>query len=337
MPKAVIMAGGQGERFWPLTHVGFPKYRIRLQGKQSLLQGTYRRLLAIYRKDDIYVVTTREHARMIHEELPGLKPPRIFIEPTRNNTAAAILLSCALLEKRFGPEETVSFFPADHVIRNTALFKKTVLGTIRLAEKEPMLVTVGIKPTFPATGYGYIEAGAAIRGVPGACRVRRFVEKPNRQKALSYIRRRSFYWNGGIFTWRLGVFLKTMKKHSPEIYNRLNLRDLSRSYRRIPNKSIDFALLERARNIAVFKTRMDWCDMGNWDMFFDQNQADQKGNHKEGAGVLHGSNGSLLVNQSGAPVIALGVSDLVIVQTARGTLICPRGRAEEAAILFKKI
>src|SRR3989338_8311326 len=173
MPKAVIMAGGPGERFWPLTHKKLPKYRIRLDKKESLLQKTYQRLLKVYSKNDVYVVTTREHLSLIRSELPTLKKNNLIVEPIRRNTAAAIYLSCRILHDRFGADEIVSFFPADHLIQNEKLFKRTLRQASAAAQKKDLLVTVGIHPNFPATGFGYIEAGPALKALPSAYAVKR--------------------------------------------------------------------------------------------------------------------------------------------------------------------
>jgi mannose-1-phosphate guanylyltransferase len=337
MPKAVILAGGQGERFWPMTHKDFPKYRIRWDGKQSLLQGTVERLAKIYGKDNIYVVTTKPHVPMIREELPKLPAKRIFVEPFRNNTCAAIYLSCALLEKESGPDEIVSFFPADHLIRDTAAFGRTMKGAIALAKARDTLVTIGIKPTFPAIGYGYIKKGPALRAYPGAFKVDRFVEKPDRAKARRYLDTGIFVWNAGMFTWRLGTFMDAMRKHCPDFPKNFDVRALEKSYKRLPNISIDFALMEKADNITVCETPMDWCDMGHWDMLHEKSVQDAEGNHSQGHCLHRESKHSLIVNQTDKPVVVLGLHGILVVQTPRGTLVCRRGRAEEAALLSKKL
>ncbi|MBI4353408.1 MAG: mannose-1-phosphate guanylyltransferase [Candidatus Omnitrophica bacterium] len=326
--KAVIMAGGQGERFWPLTHKEFPKYRIRLDNRESLLQKTYRRLLKIYSVRDIHVVTTRDHVRFIREELPFLDRARLIVEPERRNTAPAIFLSVSLLARDFGEEAVVSFFPADHLIKDERIFKDTLKRAVLLARKGERLVTVGIEPTFAATGYGYIQTGSPVQGVPGACEAARFVEKPSRRKALGYLKKGNFLWNGGIFTWRAGVFLRAMKTWAPQIGEGLDLGSPAEGYGRLPKISIDCALLEKARNIAVIRSGMDWCDMGSWDMFL---QKSMHGHFASGPSHHRRSRDSLLLNYRKAPLVTLGVSDLIVVHTDRGTLICKRGFSEEAA------
>ena len=337
MAKAIIMAGGQGERFWPLTHKGFPKYKIKFGGKRSLLQNTHERLLKVYGKGNVYVVTTGPHAVIIRKELSRIPRANIFIEPFRNNTCVAVTLASAKLRQAFGDEETVSFFPADHLIKNEASFKRTMEGAIRLARRDEALVTIGIQPTFPATGYGYIEKGRRHPKFPYAFRVKRFVEKPDREKAARYLRARTFYWNAGMFTWRLGVFFSAMKKHCPLFLKTFELSRLRGSYKKLPNISIDRALMEKARNIAVCPTTMDWCDMGSWEMLFEKSVRDARNVYAEGYYYHRETSDSLLVNETGLPLIVLGVSGIVAVQTPRGTLICQKGRSEEAALMIKKL
>lgn len=335
MPQAVIMAGGQGERFWPLTHKTFPKYRLRFRGDKSLLKGTVSRLLSVYKKEEIHVVTTTEHAAMIRKELHGFSVKNLILEPRRRNTAAAIFLTCAKLAQKFRPSEVISFFPADHLIENTALFKQTIQAAIRLAREKNWLVTVGIHPTYPATGYGYIRAGKKIPGKSPAYRVDRFVEKPNRRTAAKYIQKKKYFWNGGIFTWQAGTLIDSMRRANPAYARRFHFKDIAETYRHLPNLSIDVALLEKADNILVVPARMDWCDLGSWDMFFEKSAKDADRNCLRGKNlVCRDSQGNLVVSaRTEKPLVVLGGANLLVVQTERGTLVCPRGRSEEAALL----
>ena len=335
MPKAVIMAGGQGERFWPMTHEKFPKYRIPFYGKKSLLQKTSDRLEKVYDKNNVYVITTQSHASMIRKDLPKLSRNNILIEPSRRNTAPAIYLASFLLAKRFGPEEVISFFPADQLIQDEKSFASTIQEAIQLAGSQGSLVTVGIRPTFPATGYGYIEKGLGVKGFKSTSQVRRFVEKPDAKTAATYLRQGKFFWNAGIFTWKIKTFLDAMHSHSPGIARAIDRGVTAKTYGRIPSISIDYALFEKAKNVCVVETSMDWCDVGNWDMFWAKNPLDPKGNYVDGISYHQQSTRTLLVNHTQVPLVALGLSDVIVVQTERGTLVCPRGRAEEAALFFK--
>ncbi len=187
---------------------------------------------------------------------------------------------------------------------------------------------------FPATGYGYIRLGRKLKGAAAAFRVKRFVEKPDRARAEAYLRAGDHLWNGGMFVWRLDAFLAAMRKYSPQIA-KLDLGDLARSYRRLKPVSIDVALMEKAPRIAVCRTRMDWCDVGNWYRFYEKAPRDRAGVAREGVVRADRSRDSLLVNRSARPLLAAGVSGLIVVQTEQGTLVCPRGQAEEAARLLK--
>lgn len=337
MASAVILAGGQGERFWPMTHPDFPKYCIRLDGKTSLLRQTYNRLLRLYSRDRVYLVTTAPHARIIRRELPEFPLSRILIEPSRHNTAAAMYLSCAELGRRHGRAEVVTFFPVDHLIRNEREFRLSVETVKRHASRSRDLVALGVRPTFPATGYGYIERGQAIAGKMAGkkerlFRVRRFVEKPDRRRAARYLRRGTFLWNGGIFTWRVDTFLEAMRRHAPEFEKNFNPRNIRGAYRKWPNISIDYALLEKADRIAVHETRMDWCDVGSWDMFFEKT-----GVLKRGVVESAECRNVCVWNGRREPLVVLGLSDLLVVTTPEGTLISRRGRSEEAALLYRRL
>lgn len=331
MPAAVILAGGSGERFWPLTKPGFPKYRLRFDGKESLLGGTVRRLRSFYRASDIYVVTTADHAALIRKELPKLSRSNLLVEPSRNNTAAAIYFSMSVVEARAGKDEVVSFYPADHLIRDRQAFETTMKAAVRLAAHEDVLVTVGVKPRFPATGYGYIECSKPVRGHAGAFRAKRFVEKPDPKTAGRYLRAGHFLWNAGIFAWRASSFFEAMLRAAPEFARRFDPNVLRASYRRLPSRSIDYALMEKAENIVVVKTAMDWCDMGNWDMFYEKSSRDAMGNLVRGRVAETGCRGSLLYNAAPDPLVVSGLENAIVVRTERGTLVCPRGSSESAA------
>ncbi len=337
MAKAIILAGGQGERFWPLTHPGFPKYRIRFEGNRSLLQRTFDRLKKVYGEKNVYVITTSAHERFIHMELPRLPRTHLISEPARNNTCAAIYLACAKLRAQFGDKEIVSFFPADHLIQNLKLFKATLHRATRLAVHKDLLVTIGIRPSFPATGYGYIEKGRTLKGFSGSFAVKRFVEKPDQIKAAAYLKKGGFYWNAGMFIWRLETFFCAMESHCPTVVRLFDPKKPMASYNKLPKISIDYALMEKASNVAIVPTAMDWCDFGSWGTLLEKSPRDRQRVYAEGLYYHQDLRDSLIVNQTRTPLIVLGLSNVVVVQTERGTLVCPKGRSEEAALLAKKL
>ena len=273
---------------------------------------------------DIYVITTKSQKHILRRELPQLKDSHLLLEPFRNNTAPAILFSCLHLKKKYGPDEVVSFYPADHLIQNHGMFRKTMTLAIQAAEKTARLVILGIRPAFPATGYGYLQSGPAVRGMPGVFGVRRFVEKPNRKRARSYLQKGNFYWNSGIFTWKTGVLIRAMEKYSPD-----------QGYEK-KGVSIDVAVLEKADQVAFCKTSMDWCDLGSWDMLLEKSPRDPGGSYTQGAPIHRELKESLVIHHGRTPLVVLGVTGLMIVQTPQGTLICRKGRSEEAARLIQK-
>lgn len=331
MPQAVIMAGGIGERFWPLTSSDFPKYRIRHDGRSSLLQATFKRLSGVYGAASVHVITGKDHVRHIRAELTGLRSGNLHVEPYRNNTASAIHLTCEILRERCGADEVVSFFPADHLIRNQAAFKTTLERAIGLASKTGRLVTIGIRPTFAATGYGYIERGTPLKGASRAYAVARFVEKPDERTAARYLRSGRYYWNGGIFTWTTRTYFEQMRLHAREFLRVSGARRVRAAYGKLPNLSIDYALMERSRDVAVLLTDMDWCDMGGWDMFYEKAPKDASGNATVGRVHLDGVSGSLAYNALPEPLCLSRLSQVLVVRTAQGTLICPKGASEQAA------
>lgn len=331
MPQAVIMAGGQGERFWPLTSDRFPKYCLAINGRKSLVRKTFDRLARLYSAGNIHVVTTREHVPIIRRELPGLKKENLIVEPFRNNTASAILLATAKLARRYGEEEVISFFPADHLIEKETLFRATLKKAMDLARERALMVIVGITPRFPATGYGYIEQGKPLSARHRASHVKAFREKPDRATAKRYIAAKRFYWNAGMFTWRGSTFLDTLHRFAPAFTSAFHLKDVPASYRRMPKESIDYALMEKADNLALVRTDMDWCDMGNWDMYYEKARLDRNRNCVEGPVRVDGVKNSLILNYSKKPFAASGLNNAIIVHSAAGTLKCLRGEAEEAA------
>lgn len=340
MAQAVILAGGRGDRFWPLTSDRFPKYRMRLAGRDSILQLTHRRLSAVFGRPSIWVVTTRSHVRHVRAELPYLPLSRILVEPDRRNTAAAVYLSMRLLRERFGPSETVAFFPADHLIERRDLFESTVKRALRAARTRPALVTIGIRPTRPATGYGYIRRGRPVAGAPGCHEVLRFVEKPDERTAARYLRTGSFYWNAGMFAWTTETFFRYADRICPEYGRLFDPKRLSASYRRLPRLPIDRALMEgaaAARGVVVISTRMDWCDMGSWDAYYARAPKDGAGNRLEGAVVAEGLKGCLVYNSTREPLVLSDQEDRIVVKTRQGTLVCPRGVSEESARLAERL
>ena len=264
MVKVVFLAGGSGERFWPLSRKGKPKQFLKLLGENSLLRESFLRIQGFVPLEDIYFVSHFEYIPLIREEIPEAPKENLIAEPVGRNTAAAIALGAFLAD----PEDIMVVLPSDHFLPEKERFLATIKEAVALAQKG-YLVTVGIKPTRPETGYGYIELGKAI---PGGYLVSRFREKPSREMAEEFIQSGKHLWNAGMFIWKVGVFLEALKKHLPGTYERLykiqdllqDLTALSQAYEGLENISVDFAVLEKAENVAVVPGEFAWSDVGSW-------------------------------------------------------------------------
>jgi mannose-1-phosphate guanylyltransferase len=251
---AVILAGGAGTRLYPLSSEENPKQFLKLFEGKSLLQKTYDRLEHLLDPSDIFVSTIERYRAKCHAHLPGVP---IFTEPERRNTGPAIALCTVTVQRRLG-ECVVGFLPSDHYIADEAEFGRVLDRAYRHAEQHDDLVTIGIEPAEANTGFGYLELGEEI--APGVVRLRRFAEKPSREKAEEFLRAGNYAWNAGMFVWRTSVFRRELERTAPEI-----ARVTFENYATMPSISIDYALMERARNIATVRGEFGWSDVGSFE------------------------------------------------------------------------
>jgi mannose-1-phosphate guanylyltransferase len=251
---AVILAGGAGTRLYPLSSEDNPKQFLRLFEGKSLLQKTFGRLTRLLDPNDIFISTNDKYRAKCHAHLPGVP---VISEPARRNTAAAIALSTFFVESRLH-ECTVAFLPSDHYIGNEEEFARVLLRAFEHAEGQEDLVTIGIEPTEPNTGFGYLELGEEI--APGVMRLRRFTEKPALEKAEEFLRAGNYAWNAGMFIWRTSVFRRELERVAPEI-----ARVTFENYDTMPSISIDYALMEKARSVATVRGEFGWSDVGSFE------------------------------------------------------------------------
>jgi mannose-1-phosphate guanylyltransferase len=332
----VIMAGGIGSRFWPMSTPEKPKQFLDVLGiGKSLLQLTFDRLTKIAPADQVYILTNAGYADMVAEQLPQLRRDQILCEPMRKNTAPCIAYAAAKIHS-LNPNARMIVAPSDHLIVNESAFSETIETALEGAEKG-QLVTLGIQPTRPDTGYGYIEFDNSSSLLPGhITKVKQFREKPNLDLAKSFVDSGNFYWNSGIFIWTTASILSSLKEHSNSLYA-LFCEDLSpyntkeeqiavnHHFSICEDISIDFAIMENAKNVDVVLATFDWSDLGTWGSLFDHLKTDNEGNAVVGDKIKMVESKDNLVHLSpGKEAIIQGVSDSIIVESGNKLLILKR-------------
>ncbi len=332
---ALIMAGGFGTRFWPVSRKNFPKQFINIQGSTSMLQKTVERLLAKVLMHDIYIVTAANQVELVKQHLPRLPEDNIIIEPFGMNTAPCIALSVEFLRARYSDNEVMLVLPADHVIKNVPSFLSSLVPAEQEARKG-RLITFGIVPDYPATGYGYIEAGAQISDK--VFDVLRFKEKPDRATAEQFIRSGSFYWNSGMFCWSLGAINDAFSNLQPDIprlttaiagiWSKQGIdADISEPYSQMPRLPIDIAIMEKADKRGVIPVNYGWSDVGSWKALADITPADPKGNHFAPSGLAVNAKGNF--TQTSKFTAIIGLDNICVIETPDSILVCSKEEAED--------
>jgi len=329
----IILAGGKGERFWPLSRRQCPKQFLSLDGSGvSLLQATAQRLLGVGGGwENLWVVTSGSLAETVAKQLPQLPPDQLLVEPEGRDTAAAVTWATLEVAQRHGEEAIAGFFPADHWIDPPEAFEQTLGAAAQLAHQEGAIVTLGIQPTYAATGYGYIEQGEALGNFGGmpAYRVQRFTEKPDRPTAEGFLASGRFSWNGGIFIFPVAVALGELRRYVPDLVSALEAQG-SAAYGSLPKISIDYALMEKTQRACVLPVSFGWDDLGDWNAIDRLLHQDDRPNVDIGDHVALGSEGCVVYNSNPDEVIlTIGLEDLVIVRDGNATLIVPKHRSQE--------
>ena len=347
MVKAVIIAGGRGERFWPKSRIKTPKQLLPIATNKSMLYETVKRIRSLVRPEDILIIARKGLGTRIKKELPKIPTKNIISEPFGRDTAAAVGLGAILVESK-KPESVMIILPADHVIGEPKKFLKTLRVAIKAARDTDNLVTMGIKPNRPETGYGYIEIGSKVQSPKSKVyRVKRFTEKPDRKEALKFVKSGRYLWNSGMFIWRASVILKAMRKHMPQLYRGLleiqkalgTLKErgaIERVYRKLDKVSIDYGIMEKAKNTLVVKADYLWDDVGNWQALERISVKDKEGNITKGEVSSLDTRDSIILCDKGM-VGTIGIKDLIIISTKDATLVCPKDRAQEVKELVHRI
>lgn len=339
MRHAVILAGGGGERFWPLSRKNNPKQLLSLTGDRSLLRATFERIRRVVPADRIWVVTAAGLASRVRRLLPELEARHILREPVGRNTAPALYLATLAISRR-DPGGVQVVVPSDAWVPRDRPYQQALRSAFRVAEREHRLVLVGVRPARVETGYGYIEPGKVLGTGPGR-EVRRFVEKPSAARARRLVASGRHLWNCGIFAWRNEVFTEAVHLHLPDLARafsklergRLTAPNLEAAYRRAPTVSVDYGILERASNAAVLPARFAWDDLGSWRAL---ERLGTGNGFRRGRVVALESPGSIVWAEGGT-VAVLGVPDVVVVHTPDATLVVPKERAQEVRRLVARI
>jgi len=334
---AVVLAGGRGERFWPLSTGAQPKAFLRLVGHESLLQATVRRARLIVPWAQILVVAGRAHGDLVRAQLPELPEGNLLLEPVGRDTAAAVGFASLYLERR-DPEAVMAVLPADHHIPNGEAFAAGLRRAFDLIELRPTWVaTIGIPPTRPEIGYGYLEAGEALSDAPGAFCVRRFVEKPDLDTVWKLLQEGTYYWNSGMYVWRGTTIQDLLARHMPGEWAGLGrIREawgvddvLVREFSAFRKLSVDYGVLERMDSgVVMIPAEFAWDDLGSWDALARVLPAEENGNVIIGEVQSLDTSGSVIISTD-QRVATLGVSDMIVVASQHGVLVCSKGRSQE--------
>ncbi|MBN2506497.1 MAG: mannose-1-phosphate guanylyltransferase [Verrucomicrobia bacterium] len=354
----IIMAGGRGERFWPVSRERVPKQLLALVGKRSLLQSAVDHVLPLVPSSHVFVITNTAQLAAVRRQLPKLPKDNIVAEPCGRDTCAAVALGAALVGAR-SPTAVMAVLPADHVIPDPAPFRQTLADAFDLASRGQVIVTIGIQPTEPATGYGYIRTGVELPPPPGVRRyatrffkAEQFVEKPHYDRAIEYVQSGRFRWNAGMFVWSFVTITQGLEKHQPDMAAACQrwfkvasqpsalARTLARDYPGLARISIDYALMENAQNVVVANGNFAWDDLGSWTALGRHLPTDADGNSVR-ADVVHIDAARNVVFDARVrhrtPITLVGLRDVIVVQTDDATLVAHKSQAQKVKQLVAKL
>jgi len=326
-----ILAGGSGERFWPLSRSKTPKHLLRLLSDRTLLETTVRRVENLVPWDQVFILTNAAQVDSIRKELPFLPAENIVAEPEKRDTAPACALAVGFARAR-DKDAICALLPADAVIHNIPVFQKQLTEAAEVAGKRDALVTFAIPPTYPSTGFGYLQLG---EGHDSVHKVVRFVEKPDLASAENYYRSGEYAWNAGMFIWRAEIFLREAERLAPPLAE--FIRDfpqgnantyLAERFSKLPKISVDYAIMEKASEVLAFKAAFDWDDVGSWTALPDHLGRDEGGNTVRGDIVEHEARNNIALS-NGRLIALCGVEDLIVIETPDAVLVCHRNAAQD--------
>lgn len=344
----LIMAGGSGTRFWPRSRVAKPKQYLSLFGDQSLIQESVQRFANFIPEDCIYVVSAKSQKEVLESQTTNLPKQNMIYEPVGKNTLPAIGLAALFIAEK-DPDGILIVSPSDHLIQNDELFKQTIESAVLIADKKDGIVTIGITPKFPATGYGYVQTAGEIQigQTIKSFAVNKFVEKPNVEVATGYLKDGGFFWNSGIFIFKVSVFLESVQKYAPELYaDLIRIKEhigadtyeeaVDRIYNEVKSISIDYGILEKASNVFLVQGDFVWNDLGSWEEVYKYDKKDENQNAQVGEVVFLDSKNSY-VYAPNSLVAVVGLDDVIVVQEGDTILVCKRDRAEDIKAVVGEI
>lgn len=343
----VIMAGGGGTRFWPLSRQEVPKQLINLSGEDALINETINRIDSLAKKDDLFIVTNEKQLEALKDTVKDkCLDGNILPEPCARNTAAAIGFAAFNIMKKYG-DGVMCVYPADHYIKDEKEFKSILEKAIYIAENNDKLVTIGIKPTFPSTGYGYINFNRENTIENVAYEVVEFVEKPNYEIAKEYVNSKKYVWNSGMFVWKVSKILEDFKRYLPKVYEKLEeisnylgtkeeIEKIKEIYPTIQSISIDYGIMERSNDVIVVPGDFGWNDVGSWDSLGAIYPTDNEGNIKRGENITIDTKNSIIYSDDKL-ISTIGISDLIVVSTNDAVMVCRKDKAQDVKKIVEQL
>jgi mannose-1-phosphate guanylyltransferase len=339
---AVIMAGGKGTRFWPKSREKMPKHLLDIACEQTIIQETVNRINPLIPLENILIITGRSHSDELMRQLPIIPRQNILIEPVGRNTAPCIGLAALHIQQR-SPDEVMVVLPADHLITDAGQFRHILSIAAEISRQGDYLLTIGIKPKGPETGYGYLEQGPLKTTIGGEniYEVKSVREKPALHQAKTFIKKGTYYWNSGMFIWRTDMILKAIKQWLPDLYDGLleiknamgtdrEKEMIQRVYQDIKPVSIDYGVMEKADNVLFIRGDFGWSDMGSWDALWEVTEKDEHGNSANVKRLFVGlDTKNSLIQTDRKLVVLIGVEDLIVVETEDSLLVCRRGCSQD--------
>lgn len=344
---AVIMAGGKGERFWPRSRRDMPKQFLSLTNDgKTMIQHTVSRIGSLVDIEDVFVVTNREYKKLVIQQLQGIPEENILLEPIAKNTAPCIGLAAVHIKKKY-EDAIMIVLPSDHLIKYNELFIDTLRDSVQVAEEANNLVTIGIMPSYPETGYGYINFGSKKEGSYLAYEVSKFVEKPSLDKAKEYLATGKYLWNSGMFVWKVSSIMDNFEQLLPDTYNKLmkiykcigeenQYNVLQEEFESMIAESIDYGIMEHASNIYTFPGNFGWDDVGSWLAIERINTTNEHGNVVNGDVITIDTKNSIIQGQNKL-IATVGIEQLIIVDTEDAMLICAKDRAQDVKEVIKNL